>query len=207
MRAPAIPFTMAATLPSPMADPRIAEFESVALPHLPAVARVARALTRDAAEADDLVQETFLRALRHWDTFQRGSDCKRWLSTICRNAFLAQRQRAQLVTAVEDDTLEAYGAADAHRMARAAGLTDLFDRIDLGPAIRRAIERLEEPFRDVVLLCDVEGFTYEEAAELLMIPLGTVRSRLFRARRLLQQSLIAHAVDRGFARETPRSTP
>ncbi len=205
MRAPAIPDTVAASIPHSLADPVSHEFESVALPHLPAVVRVARALAKDSAEADDLVQETFLRALRHWKTFEPGSDCKRWLSTICRNVFLAQRQRAKLVTAVEDETLEAYASADAHRSARSMGLTDLFDRIDLGPAIRAAIEMLDKPFRDVVALADVEGFTYEEIAELLMIPIGTVRSRLFRARRQLQESLLAHAVDRGFARPAPRS--
>jgi RNA polymerase sigma-70 factor (ECF subfamily) len=195
-------------MPSAVADPQSHAFESVALPHLPAVARVARALTHDSADADDLVQETFLRALRHWNTFQPGSDCKRWLATICRNAFLAQKGRAQLVTAVEDDSLEAYAAADAHLTARSAGLSDLFDRFDLGPAIRDAIERLDPIFRDVVTLYDVEGFTYEEIGEFLMIPLGTVRSRLYRARRQLQESLISHAVDRGFATApVPRSMP
>ncbi len=176
-----------------------ATFEAIALPHLPAVARVARALAKDASDADDLVQETFLRALRHWDTFAPGSDCKRWLATICRNVFLAQKGREARVTAVEDETLEALGAADTHLAARAVGLDDLFDRFDLGPAILEAVAALSPAFRDVVTLSDVEGFTYEEIAELLMIPLGTVRSRLFRARRLLQESLLAHAVDRGFA--------
>src|SRR5688572_5450815 len=161
-------------------------FEAVALPQLPAVVRVARALARTEADADDLVQETFLRALRHWHTFRPGSDCRRWLATICRNVFFAQRAREKFVTAVEDDTLEALGAADVHRSARAMGLADLFDRLDLGPAIRRALESIEPVFRDVVTLYDVEGFTYEEIADLMMIPLGTVRSRLYRGRRQLQ---------------------
>ncbi|MCE9602925.1 MAG: sigma-70 family RNA polymerase sigma factor [Gemmatimonadetes bacterium] len=189
-----------------VADSPPHSFDTVALPHLPAVARVARALTRDAVDADDLVQETFLRALRHWNTFVPGSDCRRWLATICRNAFLAQVGRGQMVTAVEDDALEAYAAADAHLTARGAGLNDLFDRFELGPAIRAAIAALDPVFRDVVTLSDVEGFSYEEIAELLMIPLGTVRSRLYRARRQLQETLIAHAIDRGFA-SAPRTTP
>jgi RNA polymerase sigma-70 factor (ECF subfamily) len=188
-----------ASVTNAVSHPSEHTFEAVALPHLPAVARVARALTRDAVDADDLVQETFLRALRHWNTFIPGSDCRRWLATICRNVFLAQAQRGQLVTAVEDDALEAYAAADAHMSARAAGLNDLFDRFELGPAIREAITALAPAFRDVVTLYDVEGFSYEEIAELLMIPLGTVRSRLYRARRQLQEALISHAIDRGFA--------
>jgi RNA polymerase sigma-70 factor (ECF subfamily) len=198
---------MASPVPAAVSESPAPDFESVALPHLPAVARVARALARDAADADDLVQETFLRALRHWHTFVPGSDCKRWLATICRNVFLAQRQRARVVTTVEDETLEAYASADAHRAARAAGLEELFDRLDLGPAIRNAMAALDPAFRDVVALYDLEGFTYEEIAELLAIPLGTVRSRLYRARRLLQQSLITHAIDRGLAASPlPRST-
>ncbi len=183
----------------PVAD----SFEAVALPHLAAVVRVARALARNEADADDLVQETFLRALRHWHTYQPGSDCRRWLATICRNVFLAQKGREKVVTAVEDDTLEALGAADAHRSARAMGVGDLFARIDLGPAIHGAIDALDPVFRDVVTLYDVEGFSYEEIADLLMIPLGTVRSRLYRARRQLQEALLAHALDRGFGAATP----
>jgi RNA polymerase sigma-70 factor (ECF subfamily) len=197
----AAPLTM--RLPIDSGDSGPDSFEAVALPHLPAVVRVARALARTESDADDLVQETFLRALRHWHTFQSGSDCRRWLATICRNVFFAQHGRAKVVTAVEDDTLEALGAADAHRSARAMGLGDLFDRLDLGPAIRRAIDSLAPVFRDVVTLYDVEGFTYEEIADALMIPLGTVRSRLYRGRRQLQEMLLAHAVDRGFGSPPP----
>ena len=181
----------------------VPDFNAVALPHLDAVARVARALTRDAADADDLVQETFLRALRHWNTFVPGSDCKRWLASICRNAFLANKARSEVVIASEDETLEILGAVQVHRDARAMGLNDLFDRLELGPAIRASLERLEPMFRDVVTLYDVEGFSYEEIAELLMIPLGTVRSRLYRARRQLQEMLLTHAIDRGFAAANP----
>lgn len=175
-----------------------ASFEALALPHLPVLARVARALTRDPSAADDLVQETFLRALRHWGTFDPGSDCRRWLLTICRNAHFAQHHREQRVTAVEDEELESLAAVQVHRAARAAGVDDLYARVDLGPAIRRAIDGLEPIFRSVVVLYDVEGFTYEEVAELLAIPLGTVRSRLYRARRLLQEALLAYALDAGF---------
>ncbi len=194
------------SVPAPVVDVMTEHsFEAIALPHLAAVARVAQALARDAADADDLVQETYLRALRHWHTFEPGSDCRRWLATICRNVFLAREGREKVVTAVEDETLEAYATADVHRSARAAGIEDLFDRFDLGPRIQEAIEALDPVFRDVVLLYDVEGFSYEEIADLLMIPLGTVRSRLYRARRQLQAALLSHAIDRGLA--TARRAP
>ena len=180
---------------------RDAEFARVALPLLPVVARVAQALTRDAADAEDLVQDTFLKAYRHWHTFDAGSDCRRWLSAICRNTFFAQRARQRWVTAVGDDLeLETFAAVSLHKLARDRGVEDLFERLDLAPAITDAIAALDAPFRDVVRLVDVEDLRYEEAADVLGIPVGTVRSRLYRARRQLQQTLVEYAIDAGFRR-------
>jgi RNA polymerase sigma-70 factor (ECF subfamily) len=182
---------------------RAAAFNATALPHLPAVARVARALAANEADADDLVQETFLRAMRHWDTFVPGTDCRRWLATICRNVHFASYAKAKRETAVDDADLEALASVQVHRDARALGLDGLFERTDLGPAIVSAIASLEPDFRAVETLVDVEGFSYEDAAGVLGIPVGTVRSRLFRARRQLQQLLVAHARDAGFAPSDP----
>lgn len=188
---------------------RDAEFTRIALPLLPSLARVAHALTRDAADADDLVQETFLRAFRHWDTFDKSSDCKRWLSAICRNTYFAQQARQRWVTAVGDDhELETFAAVNLHKLAREQGVEDMFARLDMAPAIQKAIEALEPLYRDVVRLVDVQELRYEEAADALGVPVGTVRSRLYRARRQLQQVLVQHAVDAGFAApsQTPSST-
>ncbi|HEX3868238.1 MAG TPA: sigma-70 family RNA polymerase sigma factor [Gemmatimonadaceae bacterium] len=190
------------TTPSPaQAADRDREFGELALPQLDAVARVARALTVNEADADDLVQETFLRAYRHWHTFDKTADCRRWLATICRNAFLEQRRRDARTTPVDDDELESLAAAQLHHSARASGLDQMYSRLDLGPAIGRAIDALEPSFRDVVVLVDVEDFSYEQVAEALAIPIGTVRSRLYRARRLLQQALLTYAIDAGFKTE------
>lgn len=175
------------------------EFAALAIPLLPAIARVASALTEDAADADDLVQETFLRAYKHWHTFERGSDCKSWLSTICRNAFFEQRRRDRRSVNVEDQELESLAAAQLHNSARANGVDTMFARLDLGPAIARAIAGLEPRYRDVITLVDVEDFTYEQVADTLGVPIGTVRSRLYRARRQLQEVLLAFAIDAGFA--------
>ena len=177
-------------------------FDEVALPCLPEVARFARSLTHDASDADDLVQETYLRAFEAWHSFQLGTDCRRWLFTICRHIFLRTRERAQRVVSVEDPEAETLGAARAHNSARDAGLDDLYARIDLGPALDRAIDQLSDPFATVVRLIDVDGRTYEDVADMLDVPIGTVRSRLFRARRLLQDSLITYALDAGFGRAT-----
>ncbi len=178
---------------------RDAEFARLALPLLPAIARVARALTHDASDADDLVQDTFLKAFRHWSTFVPGSDCRRWLSAICRNTFFAQRARERWTTAVGGDMdLETLAAVKLHALARENGVEDMFARLDLAPAMNNAIDALDPPFRDVVRLVDVQDRKYEEAADALGIPVGTVRSRLYRARRQLQQSLIRYAIDAGF---------
>ena len=185
---------------------RDAEFARIALPLLPSVARVANALTRDAADADDLVQETYLRAFRHWGTFDQSSDCKRWLSAICRNTFFAQHARQRWVTAVGDDhELETFAAVNLHKLAREQGVEEMFARMDLAPAIQQAIGELEPLYRDVVRLVDVQELRYEEAADALGVPVGTVRSRLYRARRQLQQVLVQYAVDAGFASATPPS--
>jgi len=174
------------------------DFATIALPLMPSVVRVAQALTGDESDADDLVQETFLRAYRHWQTFQRGSDCRSWLSTICRNAFYENRRRERRSTPMDDHELDSLASARSHNTARAGGVDDLFTRIDLGPAIADAIARLEPHYRYAVLLIDVDGRTYEEVADLLDVPIGTVRSRLYRGRRQLQESLISFAIDAGF---------
>ena len=190
-----------------MTDERNRDFERIALPFLPTIARVASALTGGGPDADDLVQETFLRAYRHWHTFQPGTDCKSWLSTICRHAFAEQRRRDVRSVAVEDQELESLAAARLHNFARASGVDDMFSRLDLAPAIAKAIDMLEPHYRDVVRLADIDGFTYDEIAAMLDIPIGTVRSRLFRARRVLQEALIAYAIDAGYARSSTPSTP
>lgn len=178
-------------------------FTRVALPLLDDVARFARHLTRDAADADDLVQETYLRALRGWHTFIPGSDCRRWLFTVCRNAFLQGLRRQQPV-AVEAPELEALAAAAVHAGAVESGLGDLFGRMDLRETIDRGLADLPEVFREAVVLVDLEGLSYEEASEVMGVPTGTVRSRLFRGRRLLQETLLTHAKDAGLV--TARTT-
>ena len=181
---------------SPARDKAFAE---LALPQLEYVTRVARALTRDESDAEDLVQETFLRAYRYWDSFQTGTDCRRWLAQICRNVMVDSQRRARLEDPVEDAQLESLAAVQMHEAALAAGLGDMYTRLDLGPAILDAIARLEPIFRDVIVLSDIEELSYEEIAMQLEIPVGTVRSRLYRGRRHLQEQLLVYALDAGLA--------
>jgi RNA polymerase sigma-70 factor (ECF subfamily) len=172
-------------------------FERDALPWLDDVHRFALSMTRDAADADDVVQETFLRAYRSWHTFEPGSDCRRWLFAICRNVFLRTRERERRHVDVDDAELESLAAAALHASTRQGGYDDMWTRLDLGPAITQAIADLPDVFRSAVVLVDVEGESYDTAAEILGVPVGTVRSRLFRGRRLLQEALIDYARDAG----------
>lgn len=190
-------------------SPRDAEFDAMVLAALPHVQRFARALAHDDALADDLVQETYLRAYRGWSTFKQGHDARRWLFTICRNVFLRLRERdAKVVdTSGEDAELESLAASVEHGVADRSGLTGIIDRIDVGPAIRAALAAVPEVYRTAAILVDVEGESYESAAEVLGVPVGTVRSRLFRARRLLQQSLYMYAVDAGIVRAPVTPVP
>lgn len=177
------------------------DFESTALPHLESVSRFALSLTRDEAEADDLVQETFLRAFRSWHTFTPGTHCRQWLFTICRNTFVRLRSRRQTQMEVLGGDEDALPAATGHAQAVRMGLGEIFDRIEVRPAIEAAVARLPEPHHSILVLVDLEGLSYEEAAEVLEVPVGTVRSRLYRARRHVQEELIAYARDMGLAKD------
>jgi RNA polymerase sigma-70 factor (ECF subfamily) len=177
---------------------REAMFEREALPWLDDVYRFALSLTRDEADADDVVQDTFLRAYKSWHTYLPGSDCRRWLFTICRNVFLRSRERQLPTVDVEDGEREALVAGAALRDGTCDGLEEVLSRVDLRPALEHALARVPEPFQSTLMLVDVEDQSYETAAEILGVPIGTIRSRLFRARRLMQELLLTHALDAGF---------
>jgi len=151
-----------------------------------------------AEEARDLAQETFLRAYRSWHTFQPGSDARRWLFTITRNVFLRSRERERRHVDIEDGDVEALTTFATHGQMVRDGSDQILSRIDLAPALRRALDELDEPFKSAVLLVDLEDQSYEAAAQILGVPIGTVRSRLFRGRRILQDKLITYARDAGF---------
>ena len=197
------------TAPRPASSTdRDAAFERDVLSCLPDVARFARTLTHDAADADDLVQETFLQAYRGYHTYLPGSDARRWLFTICRHAFSRERGRAARVVTTVDGTdaeLETLAAVRGHALAMRTGEDALLAGLDLGPAIARALAGLPEPFRAAVVLVDLEGQSYEAAAAVEAVPVGTIRSRLFRGRRLLQEALLTHARDAGIGPRDPRT--
>ena len=173
------------------------EFSQSALDALDDVHRFAWSLARNAADADDLVQETFLRAFRSWRTFLPGSDIRRWLFTICRNVYLRTREREQRYTPLQDDEGETIRAVEQRAAWLREGVDVALLRLDLKPAVERALDALQEPFRSAVILVDLEDHSYDDASAILGVPVGTVRSRLFRGRRILQEHLMAFARDAG----------
>jgi len=176
-------------------------FEEEALPHLDAVYRFALRLAGTADEAEDLVQETFLRAYRAWDQFEQGTRAKSWLFTICRNVFLRRRERAQRHEEIVSEKADRSGPDPVNPVWVSALGSDpegeFFDSI-VDDKIIEAIEALPEEYRTAVVLSDVEGLPYQEIAELIEVPVGTVKSRLFRGRRRLQKVLYEHAVEMGY---------
>jgi len=182
--------------PAPPADARRAGFEHEALVHLDALHRVALRLTGNAADADDLVQETMLKAYRAWDSYQQGTNAKAWLLTILRHAFINEyRRRTRRPETVDVETIEPFAVFPDVQQEDPQGA--FFDRI-VDEQVLRAIDALPEAFRETLVLSDVEGLNYQDIGRILDVPVGTVKSRLFRARRLLQAGLYEYAVEMGY---------
>ena len=187
-----------------MAEPTTAgrAFDAEALPHLDALYRVALRLTGDPSQAEDLVQDTMLKAYRSWKQYRPGSNAKGWLLTILRNTFINDYRRRKHEPVAMD--LE---AVEPHALYRSMQEIDpegtFFSQI-VDAKVIEAIDALPPDFREVLALSDIEGMTYAQISETLKIPVGTVKSRLFRARRQLQAELYAHAVEMGYiqARES-----
>lgn len=182
-------------------------FEDEALPHLDAVYRFALRLTGAPDQAEDLVQETFLRAFKSWDQYTRGTAAKSWLFTICRNVFLRGRERGQRHDEIVEENVGRGAAAAPINPVWVSVLGSdpegqFFDSI-VDAKIVEAIESLPEEYRTAVVLSDMEGLPYAEIAALMEVPVGTVKSRLFRGRRRLQQVLYEYAVEMGYISERP----
>jgi RNA polymerase sigma-70 factor (ECF subfamily) len=166
------------------ADSSHEHFERLAMPLLDPLFNFARWLTHDETEAEDLVQETFLKALRGFSSFTAGTDFKAWIFRILRNTFLTSR------TALRSKLTVPLGPEEGEALAVT---WDTPESLVLASATREelqsALEQLPVPFREAVLLCDVEEFTYRQIADVLSLPIGTVMSRIARGRKLLRKIL------------------
>lgn len=178
-------------------DPRRqAEFERIMLPHLDALYRSARSMTRNASDAEDLVQDTFLRAFQHFAQFRSGTNARAWLLRILTNLFInAYRRRTREPERLPYEEMEDfYLYARLADQAAAGGISpeEAVTRKVQVEAIQEAIERLPEEYQQTVILADLNELSYQEIADILDVPLGTVRSRLSRGRRLIQKALWAY---------------
>jgi RNA polymerase sigma factor (sigma-70 family) len=170
-------------------DRSLAGFEELAMPLFDSLYNLARWLAQNQNEAEDLVQETYLKAWRSFASFQPDTNFRAWIFRILRNTFLGSRSKLErrMTTAMESE--EDLPATSATPESLLIGRSDV-------DAVQRAIEQLPVMFREVILLCDVEEASYREIAEILSIPMGTVMSRLARARKLVRESLRTPAAPR-----------
>jgi RNA polymerase sigma-70 factor, ECF subfamily len=161
-----------------------ATFEDLALPLFDQLYNFARWLAQDASEAEDLVQETYAKALRGFSSFQAGTNFRAWMFRILRNSFLTSRTGLKAKVALEDDAVEAISSTEPTPEAVLVAQSNR-------EMVRNALTELSVPYREILLLCDVEEMSYEEIAQVLGIPAGTVMSRLHRARKALRNCLAA----------------
>lgn len=175
-------------------------FEQEFLPQIDALYNFAFHLTYNEDDANDLVQETYLKAFRFIEKYIEGTNAKAWLFKILKNAFINQyRRKAKQPTKVDFEDIVSYHEGEDN--SKLSGFLDLRQEIFqgmMGDEVTGAINALPVDFRTVILLCDVEGFTYEEISKIVDIPIGTVRSRLHRARNMLKEKLRSYAESLGY---------
>jgi len=178
-------------------------FEEEALPHMNALYGTALRLTRNPTDAEDLVQETYLKAHRFWDRYTPGTNCKAWLFKILTNTRINQYVKVSKRPAqVNFEDVEPILEQQQPRGLQTETEGDLGAFVDLlDDELKEAMESVPEDFRVVLILSVMEGFAYKEIAEILEIPIGTVMSRLFRARKVLQTNLQEYARKRGLVKE------
>lgn len=174
-------------------------FEQELLPHIDALNTFAYHLTYNEADAQDLVQETYMKAYRFIDKYIEGTNAKAWLFKILKNAYINQyRKASKRPTKVDFEEIVSYQDSEDTAMNSYLDLREEIFENMMGDEVTIAINSLPVDFRTVILLCDIEGFTYEEISKILDIPIGTVRSRLFRARNMLKEKLRNYAEKLGF---------
>ena len=183
------------------------DFTNDAMQYAPQLFATALRMTRNKADAEDLVQETFLKGWRAFDSYQQGTNLRAWLFRIMTNTFInkynSQQRRPQETELDEVEELFLFrrmGAFDQSKMSQSA--EDQMLELFTDDEVKNAIESLPETFRIPVLLSDVEGFSYKEIAEMLEVPIGTVMSRLHRGRKAMQKMLYQYAKERGLVDES-----
>ncbi len=174
-------------------------FEEEFMPQIDALYNFAYHLTYNEADADDLVQDTYMKAYRFIDKYVVGTNAKAWLFKILKNAFINQyRKKSKQPTKVDYEEIVSYHDEEDTNYSSYLDLREEIFQGMMGDEVTNAINALPVDFRTVILLCDLEGFTYEEISKIIDIPLGTVRSRLYRARNMLKEKLKDYAKSMGY---------
>ncbi len=174
-------------------------FHNEFMPHINSMHNFAYRLTLDPDDANDLVQDTYLKAYRFIDSFEKGTNAKAWLFRILKNSFINDyRKRSKEPSKIDYQEVESYyNSEDVNRQITPDLRVDAVKDM-IGDEISNALNSLDVDFRTVIILCDLEGFKYDEMAKILDIPIGTVRSRLHRARNLLKEKLSDYARKMGY---------
>jgi RNA polymerase sigma-70 factor (ECF subfamily) len=185
-------------------------FEDTALPYLDALFGMALRMTRNRSEAEDLVQDTMVRAYRFWSSFQPGTSAKAWLFTILRNTYINRYKRAgrarQLARTLEGESL-ALGDDQSGHLSVAPPLPDqVLSRKITREHIDEALAKLPDEYKIAVTLADIEGMAYKEIAAITKCPIGTVMSRIYRGRKRLHKLLYSHALAAGLIEEAPATS-
>lgn len=179
------------------------EFNKEAVPHMPLLRSFAYKLTGDEFEAEDLVQETYMRAFRFFHKFEKGTNCKAWLFRIMKNLFINNyRKNQKSPDKVDYDEIENFYETIKSERTDSSDLQEKVYSNLLDDEVAQALNSLQDDFKTVIILCDIEGLSYEEIADFVQCPVGTVRSRLHRGRKLLQQKLNEYAKKKGYPIET-----
>ncbi len=175
-------------------------FDKEFMPHIDSMYNFAFRLTNDEDDANDLVQDTYLKAFRFINSFERGTNAKAWLFRILKNSFINDyRKKSKEPSKVDYQEVETtYNSTEDAEMDATTDLRTETVQDMIGDEVANALNSLPVDFRTVIILCDIEGFTYEEMAKILDIPIGTVRSRLHRARNLLKDKLKDYAASMGY---------
>jgi len=181
---------------------KTAIFDGEFMPHIDSMYNFGYRLTFDEDDAKDLVQDTYLKAYRFINSFEKGTNAKAWLFRILKNSFINEyRKKSKQPAKVDYQEVETYYNSDNVNYQQTSDLRAESVKDMLGDEISNALNSLAVDFRTVIFLADLEGFTYEEMSKILDIPIGTVRSRLHRARNLLKVKLKGYAQDMGYETE------
>lgn len=185
------------------------DFQEQAIPYMDQLYAAAMRMTRNPADAADLVQETFVKAFGAWSSFSQGTNLKAWLYRILTNTYIniyRKKQREPFQGTIDDLEDWQLGGAESTTATRSRSAeAEAIDRMPAS-AVKDALQEVPEDFRLAVYLADVEGFAYQEIADIMKTPIGTVMSRLHRGRRMLRELLADYAAERGIAAAEPRST-